>query len=177
MTSMLYWLLVVIVCFGVHQLALLLPIPPELVRQYRDKEDARRRAASVRQAGAFSSFDDEDRLRWRDVDVKDDDVFSGHDFNIDGTMMLGDFDANGKFTPNPASEFRLPFQTTPGEKVRGMVKVYEYETGGTSQLPCAQPIPLNDNGRPRKSGLMPLVYGYQVHRAIDLTKTLGLRLF
>ena len=95
MTSMLYWLLVVIVCFGVRQLALLLPIPPELVRQYRDKEDARRRAASVRQAGAFSSFDDEDRLRWRDVDVKDDDVCNGHDFNIDGTMMLGDFDANG----------------------------------------------------------------------------------
>jgi len=95
MTSMLYWLLVVIVCFGVRQLALLLPIPPELVRQYRDKEDARRTAASVMQSGAFMRFDDEDRLRWRDVDVNEDDACGGHDFNIDGTMMLGDFDANG----------------------------------------------------------------------------------
>jgi len=110
-------------------------------------------------------------------DAAVDEVFAQPLAHHEGKVVKGDFDANGKFTPNPASEFRLPFQTTPGEKVRGMVKVYEYETGGTSQLPCAQPIPLNDSGRPRKSGLMPLVYGYQVHRAIDLTKTLGLRLF
>lgn len=95
MTSMLYWLLVVIVCFGVRQLALLLPIPPELVRQYRDKEDARRSVGSVRPGRASLGTDDEDRIRWRDDDAKDDDGCSGPDFNIDGTMMLGDFDANG----------------------------------------------------------------------------------
>lgn len=92
---MLYWLVVVIVCVGVRQLALLLPIPPELVRQYRDKETARRTAASFRQGGALVSTDNDDRLRRHDDDTDDDDACSGPDFNIDGTMMLGDFDTNG----------------------------------------------------------------------------------
>ena len=95
MTSMLYWLLVVIVCFGVRQLALLLPIPPELVRQYRDKEEARRRAALVRRGAAHFSTEDEVQVRSHDDDNQDDDACGGPDFNIDGTMMLGDFDANG----------------------------------------------------------------------------------
>jgi hypothetical protein len=95
MTSMLYWLLVVIVCFGVRQLALLLPIPPELVRQYRVKEDARHRAALVRRGAALFGTDDEVRVRSYDDDTQDDNASSSPDFNIDGTMMLGDFDANG----------------------------------------------------------------------------------
>jgi hypothetical protein len=70
----------------------------------------------------------------------------------------------------------LPTEINPGDRVRGMVKVFDYEDGGATQLPCAQPIPLNDNGRPRSVNLEPLVYGYQVHRDIDLTATLGLRL-
>jgi hypothetical protein len=71
----------------------------------------------------------------------------------------------------------LPDGIAAGKKVRGMVQVFEYENGGRSQLPCAQPIALNDNGRPRRADLMPLVYGYQVHREVNLTQTLGLRLF
>jgi hypothetical protein len=71
----------------------------------------------------------------------------------------------------------LPDGIAAGKKVRGMIEVFEYENGGRSQLPCAQPIALNDNGRPRNADLTPLVYGYQVHRDIDLTQTLGLRFF
>jgi hypothetical protein len=79
---------------------------------------------------------------------------------------------NGKI----ADPEELPEKVNPGDKVRGMVKVFEYEDGGASQLPCAQPIPLNDSGRPRSSDLDPLVYGYQVHRAINFVQTLNLRL-
>mgnify|MGYP001553228247 CR=1 FL=1 len=75
-----------------------------------------------------------------------------------------------------AEERALPENVSAGDKVRGMVKVFEYEDGGASQLPCAQPIPLNDNGRPRSSDLEPLVYGYQVHRDINFVQTLNLRL-
>lgn len=94
-----------------------------------------------------------------------------------GKVVKGNFDADGKFTPDPTGEYRIPFNTTAGDKVRGMVKVYDYEEGGTSLLPCAQPIPLNDNGRPRAEGLDPLVYGYQVHRAINFQEKIGLRLY
>jgi len=69
----------------------------------------------------------------------------------------------------------LPDGIVAGKKVRGMIEIFEYENGGRSQLPCAQPIALNDSGRPRRSSLQPLIYGYQVHRAIDLTNTLNLR--
>ena len=60
-----------------------------------------------------------------------------------------------------------------------MVKVFEYEDGGVSQAPSASPIPLNDNGRPRINTANPkvLVYGYQVQPSINLTQTLGLRLY
>lgn len=46
---------------------------------------------------------------------------------------------------------QLPDGIAVGDKVRGMVKVFEYEDGGASQLPSAQPIPLNEDGTPRKS--------------------------
>lgn len=72
----------------------------------------------------------------------------------------------------------LPVGVTPGEKVRAMVRVFEYEDGGVSQAPSASPIPLNDNGRPRINTANPkvLVYGYQVQPSINLTQTLQLRL-
>jgi hypothetical protein len=38
-----------------------------------------------------------------------------------------------------------------GDRVRAMVKVFEYDDGGASQTPSAQPIPLNPDGTPRKS--------------------------
>lgn len=72
----------------------------------------------------------------------------------------------------------LPVGVAPGEKVRAMVKVFEYEDGGISQTPSASPIPLNDNGRPRINTANPkvLVYGYQVQPSINLVQTLELRL-
>lgn len=68
---------------------------------------------------------------------------------------------------------------TVGEKVRAMVKVMDYKNGGASQTTSASPIALNDDGTPRKitDDRLPLVYPYQVHKAINFTQTLGLRLY
>jgi hypothetical protein len=63
-----------------------------------------------------------------------------------------------------------------GKRARAHVLVFA-DAGGRSQLPSAQPIALNDNGRPRLDSLPPIVRGYQVHRDVDFTNTLGLRLF
>jgi hypothetical protein len=46
---------------------------------------------------------------------------------------------------------QLPDNVAVGDRMRAMVKVMEYENGGASQLPSAQPIALNDDGTPRKS--------------------------
>lgn len=74
----------------------------------------------------------------------------------------------------------LPQGITDGDKVRAMVLVYEYENGGASQTPSAMPIPLNDDGTPRKidvaANSLPLVHSYQVHNSFNITNTLGLRL-
>lgn len=82
--------------------------------------------------------------------------------------------AQGRVVPT----VMLPSGVNPGEKVRGMVKVFEYEDGGVSQLPSASPIPLNDNGRPRIHTADPkvIVRAYQVQPSINLTTTLKLRL-
>lgn len=71
----------------------------------------------------------------------------------------------------------LPDNIAAGDKVRGMVLVHEYEAGGASQLPCAQPIPLNDDGRPRKNTAVPpvLVYRRSPNLEYDF-KNFGLRL-
>lgn len=73
----------------------------------------------------------------------------------------------------------LPMNVTDGDKVRAMVKVFSYEDGGVSQAPSASPVPLNDDGRPLKSkpNREVLVYAYQVQPSINLTQTLGLRLY
>jgi hypothetical protein len=65
----------------------------------------------------------------------------------------------------------LPDNIAGGDKVRGMVLVHEYEAGGASQLPCAQPIPLNDDGTPRKGTAVPpvLVYRRNPHEEYDFT--------
>lgn len=55
--------------------------------------------------------------------------------------------ANGKIV-DPE---QLPDGVAVGDRVRAMVKVFEYEDGGTSQSPSAQPIALNEDGTPRKS--------------------------
>jgi hypothetical protein len=83
-------------------------------------------------------------------------------------------DDNGMVQTNPLALFEgVAFDS----KQRAMVQVAAANGTGASQSPSAQPIALNDSGRPRKSTLIPLVYGYQVHRAIDITQTLALRLF
>jgi hypothetical protein len=50
-----------------------------------------------------------------------------------------------------ADPLQLPDNVAVGDRMRAMVKVMEYEDGGASQLPSAQPIALNDDGTPRKS--------------------------
>jgi hypothetical protein len=95
----------------------------------------------------------------------------GNDDDVHGQPLKH---AAGRIVPILA----LPVGIAPGERVRGMVRVFEYEDGGTSQAPSASPIPLNDNGRPRIESANPkvLVYAYQVQPELDLTQTLQLRL-
>jgi hypothetical protein len=87
---------------------------------------------------------------------------------------------SGKIVP----PLLLPDTITAGDRVRAMVSVFEYEDGGRSQAPSASPIALKPNGRPLKthdaSGNLindPYVYAYRVQPVINLTNTLGLRLF
>ena len=65
----------------------------------------------------------------------------------------------------------LPSNITAGNKVRGMVKVHEYENGGASQLPSAQPIPLNEDGTPRKETANPkvIIKRYRTQQEFDFT--------
>jgi hypothetical protein len=77
----------------------------------------------------------------------------------------------------------LPDGIAAGDRVRAMVKVFEYEDGGTSQLPSASPVALKLNGRPLKThdgngNLVnpPIVFAYQTQPSIDFERTLGLRL-
>lgn len=88
--------------------------------------------------------------------------------------------SNGRIIP----PLLLPDQVNAGDRVRAMVKVFEYEEGGTSQAPSASPIALKPNGRPLKthdaSGNLinePYVYAYRVQPVINITRTLGLKLF
>lgn len=94
MFSVSFWILVVIVCFGVRHLALHLPIPPEMVRRYREEQATHHRAALASVATEAASTDDErPRRRYDDGDA--DELSSDPSFNIDGTLMLGDWDVNG----------------------------------------------------------------------------------
>lgn len=80
-----------------------------------------------------------------------------------------------KIVTDPA--LALPDGVAAGDKVRAMVKVFEYKGGGASQTPSASPVALNPDGRPRKVGNDPYVYAYAVHDEFDITSVLGLRLF
>jgi hypothetical protein len=71
-----------------------------------------------------------------------------------------------------------------GDKVRAMVKVFEYENGGASQIPSAQPVPLNFDGTPRKvvrdNGQFAnsvLIERYRVAPEINFGQVLGIRLY
>lgn len=86
----------------------------------------------------------------------------------------------GKIFQDGGGNYELMDGLAVGDKARGMVLVFEYENGGASQMPCAMPIPLNDDGTARSidtdAGRLPLVYAYQVHRSINMTNSLQLRL-
>lgn len=123
----------------------------------------------------------------REVDLGWDIAVPQTGFNVKAFTPPGDGDddmygqplrhADGRVGFDEGLPF-LPMQIADGDKVRAMVKVFSYEDGGVSQAPSASPIPLNDNGRPRKDTANPkvLVYGYQVQPAINITQTLQLRL-
>jgi hypothetical protein len=66
----------------------------------------------------------------------------------------------------------LPLGVSDGDKVKAMVKVFEYEDGGVSQAPSAQPVAMNDNGRPRKLTATPpvLVKQYKVTDEADFSQ-------
>jgi hypothetical protein len=63
----------------------------------------------------------------------------------------------------------LPPNVAAGDKVRGMIKVMDYQEGGASISPCGLPIPLNDDGTPRKHTADPkvLVKQYKVTDEAD----------
>jgi hypothetical protein len=71
----------------------------------------------------------------------------------------------------------LPDGISAGDKVRAMVKVMEYQEGGVSITPSAQPVALNDDGTPRSPNATPkvLVYRRGQHDEFNFA-TLNLRL-
>jgi hypothetical protein len=83
---------------------------------------------------------------------------------------------DGKIVEPP----QLPDGVNAGDRVRAMVKVFEYENGGASQSPSAQPIPLNMNGTPRRSfgpqAVDPpvIIKRYSIYDEYDF-KNLGIR--
>jgi hypothetical protein len=76
-----------------------------------------------------------------------------------------------------AQPLALPDGIGAGDKVRGMVRISGADNA-TTQLPCAQPIPLNEDGTPRIESANPkvLVHRYKVTEEIDFDTTFDLRL-
>jgi hypothetical protein len=71
----------------------------------------------------------------------------------------------------------LPAGVAAGDKVRGMVRI-SGANNITTQLPSAQPIPLNADGTPRRDTANPkvLVYRFKVTEEIDFESKFNLRL-
>lgn len=92
-----------------------------------------------------------------------------------GSLAL-EHGSDGKIKDWPADPSLVP--GTAGKKVRAMVLVHAYADGGASQLPCAQPIPLNSDGTPRATGANPpvIVRRYRTNREINFHDTFGIRL-
>ena len=99
----------------------------------------------------------------------------------------GDQDAFGQPLKHSGGKIATPLalfdNVAAGDKVRAMVKVFEYENGGASQIPSAQPVPLNFDGTPRKVvrdngdfAFPVIIERYRVAPEIDFTQVLGLRL-
>lgn len=98
--------------------------------------------------------------------------------DVDNAGMPLKQDGTGKIDgwPNAVS---LPDGVAAGQKARAMVLVHAYANGGASQLPSAQPIPINQDGSPRVDTADPkvLVFRYRVLPMVDFTKDFKLRLF
>jgi hypothetical protein len=114
----------------------------------------------------------------------DEDPFSQPLATFEGKVQKGSFDADGKFTPDGNGEFQLPFNINANDRVAAMVRVMEYEGGGLSLARASSPVALKPNGRGLKThdddGKMinpPYVFAYRVQPSINITTTLGLRLF
>lgn len=96
--------------------------------------------------------------------------------DVEKTGMPLRHDASGKIEGWP-NNLQLPQGVAVGQKARGHVLVYAYDNGGASQLPCAQPIPLNDDGTPRSSTANPKVIlrRYRTNEETDFVQQFGLR--
>lgn len=104
-------------------------------------------------------------------DAEDDDVEAGS-LLLAREEVEGGYGLKIKGWPNELD----PAEGTGGEKTRGMILVADGKW--PTQRPCAQPIPLNDDGTPRWSRADPpvLVYRYQVQPEINFQQKLQLRL-
>jgi hypothetical protein len=105
--------------------------------------------------------------------------FNVKPFNPPGTASQDPYGqilnhTGGKIKVDPLS---VPAFVLTRGKCRAMVLVHSYEDNSATQTPSAQPIPLNDDGTPRKETASPkvLIYRYQVQEEMDFS-TLGLKL-
>lgn len=106
-------------------------------------------------------------------------------FNVKCFLNAGNVDVAGMPLKHKSGKIdgwpnavALPDGVNAGDKARAMVLVYEYENGGASQLPSAQPIPLSSDGSPRINTANPpvIVRRYRTAREVNFTNTFGLRL-
>lgn len=119
-----------------------------------------------------------------DADIGWDIVVPQSGYNVKAFLpLIGNADDDPYGQPLKHINFKIdnPLSLSPlinaGDKVRAMVRVFEYENGGTSQAPSASPVPLNDDGRPRKESADPkvLLKRYCVTKPVNFS-TFGLRL-
>jgi hypothetical protein len=89
---------------------------------------------------------------------------------------------DGRIIPPDGGGLMLPEDIAVGERCRAMVKVFSYKGEGASQAPSASPVPLNNDGTPRKThddngNLInePIVYAYRRSPTANLKQILDLR--
>ncbi len=85
-----FLLLIAAVGLGIRQLSVSLPIPPEVVQRYRDRQRAQRLEPQKAESNG-----DEDWPIPSPIFECEDDMRPSPGVNIDGTPMIGDIDING----------------------------------------------------------------------------------
>jgi len=77
-----------------------------------------------------------------------------------------------------ANPYTLPKGLSPGTKAQAMVAIPAHADGGFSQKPASSPIPLNNDGSPRRSGARPKVMlkRYRLYQEMSFSD-FGLRLY